>query len=387
MRFLIFGSHLNSIINFRGKLIDEIKNRGNEVHILVPSIDDFKDQAKYLRSKDFIIHTIPMQRTGTNPLQDIYSLYNLYKIFSKIKPDFILSYTIKPVIYGTLIAWLTGISYRFALITGLGYSFNNIETKNSISFFQKIIYKLYKFSLAKTDITFFQNIDDLKLFEKMELVRNTRVIVVNGSGVDLDHYIYNIKLLENSTEKDPLKFLMLGRIIGDKGIREYIAAARRLKQKYSERVVFQLAGGLDSNPTAIQKNELDSWIEEGIIEYLGKLKDVRPILTDSHVFILPSYREGTSRSILEAMSIGRPVVTTNVPGCKQLVIDGENGYLAEVKSVESLVNAIEKILQLSPEQLLSMGKASRQIVEDKYDVHKVNHHMLTEMGIMGENNV
>src|SRR5690606_10024410 len=175
--------------------------------------------------------------------------------------------------------------------------------------------------------------------------------------------------------------LMLGRIIGDKGIREYIGAAKEIKQKYGQKVVFQLGGGLDSNPTAIQKEELDEWINSEVIEYLGELKDVRPAITNSHVFILPSYREGTSRSILEAMSIGRPIVTTNVPGCKQLVRENINGYLSRPKSIESLVEAIEKILQLSAIELSIMGCNSRKIVEEKYDVSKVNKHMLDIMGI------
>src|SRR5690606_10508234 len=142
------------------------------------------------------------------------------------------------------------------------------------------------------------------LFTEMKLIDSRKANIVNGSGVNLSHYNYDLTILEEYISEQPIKFLMLGRIIGDKGIRESIAAASELKKKYGKKVIFQLGGGLDTNPTAIQKEELEKWINSGVIEYLGKLQDVRPIITNSHVFILPSYREGTSRSILEAMSIG-----------------------------------------------------------------------------------
>lgn len=381
MKFLIICSHLPSILNFRGKLIEEIHKRGKEIHIFSPNLDEFNNEVKTIRKLGYHIHNIPMQRTGTNPAADIKTFLTMYKLIKKIQPEYILSYTIKPVIYGTLAAWLAQAPYRYALITGLGYAFQNVEKSSKRNLFQKIVHSLYHQALSRTHKVIFQNSDDANLFKEMNLVDPMKVNIVNGSGVDLNHYIYDLSVLETYNSDKPIKFLMLGRIIGDKGIREYIGAAKEIKQKYGQKVVFQLGGGLDSNPTAIQKEELDEWINSEAIEYLGELKDVRPAITNSQVFILPSYREGTSRSILEAMSIGRPIVTTNVPGCKQLVIENINGYLSEPKSIGSLVEAIEKILQLSPIELSKMGCNSRKIVEEKYDVSKVNKHMLDIMGI------
>lgn len=381
MKFLIICSHLSSILNFRGKLIEEIHKRGKEIHIFSPNLDEFNNEVKTIRKLGYHIHNIPMQRTGTNPAADIKTFLTMYKLIKKIQPEYILSYTIKPVIYGTLAAWLAQAPYRYALITGLGYAFQNVEKSSKRNLFQKIVHSLYHQALSRTHKVIFQNSDDANLFKEMNLVDPMKVNIVNGSGVDLNHYIYDLSVLETYNSDKPIKFLMLGRIIGDKGIREYIGAAKEIKQKYGQKVVFQLGGGLDSNPTAIQKEELDEWINSEAIEYLGELKDVRPAITNSQVFILPSYREGTSRSILEAMSIGRPIVTTNVPGCKQLVIENINGYLSEPKSIGSLVEAIEKILQLSPIELSKMGCNSRKIVEEKYDVSKVNKHMLDIMGI------
>lgn len=381
MKFLIISSFLPSVLNFRGKLLETIHQQGYEIHIIAPDLTSFPAEHDKLLALGYCVHEIPMQRTGTNLVADLKTLGNMYRLIKKVKPDYVLSYTIKPVIYGTLAAWLVKVPYRFALITGLGYAFKDVEQSSKRSLFQKIVHSLYHQALSRTHKAIFQNSDDANLFKEMKLVDPTKINIVNGSGVDLNHYIYDLSVLETYNSNKPIKFLMLGRIIGDKGIREYIGAAKEIKQKYGQKVVFQLGGGLDSNPTAIQKEELDEWINSEVIEYLGELKDVRPAITNSHVFILPSYREGTSRSILEAMSIGRPIVTTNVPGCKQLVRENINGYLSKPKSIESLIEAIEKILQLSAIELSIMGCNSRKIIEEKYDVSKVNKHMLDIMGI------
>lgn len=381
MKFLMISSFLPSVLSFRGKLLEAIHQQGYEIHIIAPDLASFPAEQEKLLALGYCVHEIPMQRTGTNLVSDLKTLGSMYTLIKKIKPDYVLSYTIKPVIYGTLAAWLVKVPYRFALITGLGYAFQNVERSSKRSLFQKVVHSLYREALSHTHKVIFQNSDDANLFKEMKLVDPVKINIVNGSGVDLSHYNYDLTHLTEYTLEKPLRFLMLGRLIGDKGIREYIAAAIELKRKYGHKVIFQLGGDLDTNPTAIKKEELDEWISSGVIEYLGKLKDVRPAITNSHVFVLPSYREGTSRSILEAMSIGRPIVTTNVAGCRQLVeIDG-NGYLAEAKSVNSLVQAIENILNLSSSELVEMGAFSRKIVEQKYNVSKVNKHMLDIMGV------
>lgn len=380
--FLIIASSPTSVLNFRSKLLEIIGRLDHEVHVIIPFTESFYEQKEKLNELGFHVHKLSMQRTGINPFYDIQTLAQLFFIINKVKPNTVLSYTIKPVIYGSIAAKIAGVKNIYSLITGLGYAFISLENPNhKLTSLQKVVFNLYKMALFCSNKVIFQNSDDAELFEKMNLVNNKKINIVNGSGVDLSHYNYDLTILEEYAPEQPIKFLMLGRIIGDKGIREYVAAATELKKKYGTKVIFQLGGGLDTNPTAIQKKELDEWVSTGVIEYLGKLKDVRPTITNSHVFILPSYREGTSRSILEAMSIGRPIVTTNVAGCRQLVEVGRNGYLAEAKSVQSLVDAIEKMINVSSKKLIQMGIYSRKIVEDKYDVHKVNEHMLTIMDI------
>lgn len=381
-RLLLISNSSKSVLNFRGKLIEAFQKAGLEVIVLLSDSNENEEIVKILHDRGCKVESFHLNRAGVNVFDDLRTLSDLYKIISRYQPDYVLGYTIKPVIYGSIAAKFAGVSKIYSLITGLGYAFISLDNPDhKVSYVQKIVFKLYKLALSFCTKVFFQNSDDAELFHKMKLVNSEKTIVVNGSGVDLSHYTYDITILNNTHAETPLTFTMLGRIIGDKGIREYIGAVRKIKEKYGNRVIFQLAGGLDSNPTAIQQAELDSWVKEGLIKYLGRLKDVRPTITNSHVFVLPSYREGTSRSILEAMSIGRPIITTNVPGCRQLVENGKNGFLAEAKSIESLEDAIEKIINLSTEELVQMGVHSRRIVEEKYDVHKVNAHMMREMGL------
>lgn len=381
-KILIIATSPYSLIYFRKALIEDFQKKSFDIHVAVPDIDSNFFVRKQLENLGVTCHQIKLDRTGLNFFSDFLSIISMIRLMSKIKPDYVLSYTIKPVIYGSLVAKLTGVKNIYSLITGLGYIFISLsDPKYKTTNLQKIVFILYKISLNFCKKVIFQNSDDANLFKEMKLVNIQKINIVNGSGVDLNHYIYDLSVLEAYSLDKPIKFLMLGRLIGDKGIREYIGAAKEIKQKYGHKVVFQLGGGLDSNPTAIRKEELEEWVNSGIIEYLGELKDVRPAITSSHVFILPSYREGTSRSILEAMSIGRPIVTTNVPGCRQLIRENINGYLSEPKSIGSLVEAIEKVLQLSPVQLSKMGCNSRKMVEEKYDVSKVNKDMLDIMGV------
>ena len=197
--------------------------------------------------------------------------------------------------------------------------------------------------------------------------------MVNGSGVDLDEF---------GPEPPPAAgncFLIICRFLGNKGVREYAQAAHRVRLRHPN-AVFCLAGWIDDNPDAIAESELDAWVQSGDIEYLGRLEDVKPALRECSVYVLPSYREGTPRTVLEAMAIGRPVITTDAPGCRETVTDGENGFLVPVKSVGALVEAMQRFID-NPDLAAEMGKRSREIAEEKYDVHKVNKVMLRDMGI------
>lgn len=379
-KFLIISSFLPSVLNFRGKLLEALKNNGLEIHIFAPDLKDFVEEKTKLESLGYFVHDVPMQRTGTNPTADLKTLFNMYKLMKQIKPNYVLSYTIKPVIYGTLAAWMAKVPQRFALITGLGYAFQNVDQGSKRTIFQKLVHGLYKQALSRTHKTFFQNPDDLKLFYDLNLLQhNALVVVVNGSGVNVSDF--NVLSLPVDLNQQPkISFLLIARLLGDKGVREYAQAAKIIKNKYPY-VEFNLVGWIDENPNAITQQELDAWLENDIFKYWGKLSDVRPAIAQSSIYVLPSYREGTPRTVLEAMAMGRAIITTDAPGCRETVINGDNGFLVEVKSVDSLVHAIQQFIQ-QPDLIVKMGKRSRQIALDKYDVHQVNKHMMQEMGLI-----
>ena len=380
MKFLLISSFLPSVLNFRGKLLEAINQQGLEIHIIAPDLALFKTEQQKLEALGYYVHEVPIQRTGTNPVADLKTLRATYNLMKKIKPDYVLSYTIKPVIYGTLAAWLAKAPHRFALITGLGYAFQNVEYGSKRSFFQKIVHGLYQQALSHSHKVFFQNPDDLKLFQDLKLLQpNSPTIVVNGSGVNITDFNV-LPFPVNTQNKSKLSFLLIARLLGDKGVREYAEAAKLIKQQHPE-VEFHLVGWIDENPLAIRQQELDQWVASNILKYWGKLTDVRPAIAESSVYVLPSYREGTPRTVLEAMAMGRAIITTDAPGCRETVTDGDNGFLVEVKSVESLVKAMEKLI-LQPELIAQMGSRSREIALHKYDVHQVNAHMMQEMGLI-----
>lgn len=370
--FLLVASFPDSLIKFRGPLIEAILSAGYRVHLAVPGLDSYSEVASRLVALDVQVHDIPLRRTGMNPFQDLALLVSLQKLMREIGTDYVLAYTIKPVIYGSLAAWISGVNHRFALITGLGYAFTG-EATGLRKVLRTLIQQLYRFSLSRNRLVFFQNPDDEALFRQLSLLKSAiPSCVVNGSGVDVAEY--TVAVLPETPS-----FLLIARLLGDKGVREYAQAAALVKERYPE-VSFRLVGWVDDNPDAIDQAELDAWIAAGIIEFLGKLPDVRPAITDSSVYVLPSYREGTPRTVLEAMAMGRPVITTDAPGCRETVVDGDNGFLVPVKDVQALADAMIKMID-SPGLVAKMGERSRQIAETKYDVHRVNAAMLEGMGI------
>jgi len=370
--FLLVASFPDSLIKFRGPLIRALIEMGFEVHVAAPALNSHSDIERKLKGLDVVVHDIPLQRTGVNPARDLHSLLALRNLMRRIGADYVMGYTVKPVIYGSLAAWLAGVNNRFALITGLGYAFTG-ETAGLRNLLRILIQKLYRFSLSRNRLVFFQNPDDEALFRQLSLLKtDIPSCVVNGSGVDLSEYTV-FALPEKPS------FLLIARLLGDKGVREYVQAAALVKQIYPE-VTFRLVGWIDDNPDSIGQAELHAWIAAGTIEFLGKLSDVRPAIRDSSVYVLPSYREGTPRTVLEAMAMGRAVITTDAPGCRETVVDGENGFLVPVKNVSALANAMMKMLD-DPGMVVRMGERSREIAAIKYDVHSVNTAMFEAMGI------
>jgi glycosyltransferase involved in cell wall biosynthesis len=330
---------------------------------------------------------IHLSRAGMSPSDDLRTFWELCHVMRKLRPDLVMTYTIKPVIWGGLAAWLTGVNSVYSLITGLGYAFmHKKEMRSNVAGLLATL--LYRMSLKKSRKVFFQNPDDMKEFITLGLVEHQQCVIVNGSGVDLTHY-------DLSNLPSAPCFLMICRLLKDKGVREYIQAARKINE-LGPGVSFRLAGALDSNPSAISQRELKQWVSDGIIDYLGELPDVRPAIAASSIYVLPSYYEGTPRTVLEAMSMGRPIITTNAAGCRETirmsngekldkdskeVVQGENGFLIPVRDVDKMVEAIWKFLE-NPYLIKEMGKKSREIAEEKYDVNKVNQEILRGMSLV-----
>ncbi|NRD69959.1 glycosyltransferase family 4 protein [Psychrobacter okhotskensis] len=375
MKFLILASLAGSLTGFRKPLIQALVSQGLEVHATAPELLDNKKIISELSAMGVTCHDAPLSRTGMNPVSDLKTLFALHRLMKKIKPDYFLGYTIKPVIYGNLAATLAGVPYRFALITGLGYTFIDGQSlKRKLA--SKLAHVLYKAALSKTHKVFFQNPDDEALFRQLGLLPiNIPSVVVNGSGVPVHEYPNTpVSNYEQPT------FLLIARLLGDKGVHEYAAAAQIVKRQYPQ-VEFGLVGRTDMNPNSISQNELDSWVNNNVLVAYGQQSDVKPFIAACSVYVLPSYREGTPRTVLEAMSMGRAIITTDAPGCRETVIDGDNGFLIAVKDSDALAEAMLKFIK-QPELIVRMGKRSREMAEQKYDVHKVNHHMLSEMGII-----
>jgi glycosyltransferase involved in cell wall biosynthesis len=379
MIFLLVASYPLSILKFRGELIQLLHRQGFDIHIAVPALEDAPEVRDELEALGYVVHDIFMQRTGVNPIADGKSLFKLFLLMRKIRPDYVMGYTIKPVIYGSLAAFLARVPHRFALITGLGYAFQGIDDGHyKKSKLQKIVHRLYAAALATTQKVFFQNPDDLALFEKLEIIKSdAQTQVVNGSGVNVAEYVVAPFKMKNDVPQP--KFLLIARLLIDKGVREFAQAAQIIKNKYPH-AEFDLVGWIDDNPNAIQQAELDSWVNLGLIKFWGKLADVKPTIAENSIYVLPSYREGTPRTVLEAMAMGRPVITTDAPGCRETVVDGYNGFLVPIKTVDLLVEAMEKFI-LQPELITIMGDAARKVAVEKFDVNSVNQVMLKGMGL------
>ncbi len=377
-RFLLIASHPNSLTNFRWDLINKLKEKGFEVHTASPDLDDSNPNKQKLNDAGIITHNIYMQRTGMNPKNDFRTIWNLFQLIKELQPEYVLAYTIKPVIYGMIAAYYAKAPHRIALITGLGYVFQSSENDTKkVQFIKKITRSLYKLALSKTNLVFFQNSDDEQLFKQLGILTSGQnSAIVNGSGVNTKTFA---QVPLPAVNGHAVNFLFIARLLNDKGVQEYAAAARIIKAKYPE-AIFHIVGYLDSNPSSISQAELDSWIEDGTIQYWGRLSDVRPAIEAAHVFVLPSYREGTPRTVLESMSMGRAIITTNAPGCRQTVEVNRNGFLVEVKAVEGLADAMEKFIT-QPALIQTMGQASREIAETKYDVEIVNQFMFDKMNL------
>lgn len=372
-KIAVVASLTFSLTNFRLQLLKRMIEAGHEVIAFAPEHD--MEVLRRLEEVGIPFVQIPMARAGLNPLADLYTLYFLWRQFRRLKPDTILPYTMKPVIYGCLAGRLAGIRQRFPLITGLGYVFTEAKPTGRLAIVRRVSIWLYRLALDGAKKVFVYNEADADEIRQSRILRDPAVLtLIPGSGVDLDRYSRSDPPLR------PLTFLLVARLLRDKGIVEYVEAARQLRRARPE-IRVQLLGPFDPNPSGISKADVDGWVAEGVVDYLGETLDVRPFLAQCTVFVLPSYREGMPRTILEAMATGRAIITTDAPGCRDTIIDGDNGFLVPPRDYPSLTKAMESFA-LEPELAIRMGQRSHELARERFDVHAVNRKLLGAMELI-----
>lgn len=357
MKKILFTSNVSwAMIKFRYNLLKYLVENGYEVYIVAPK-DEF---VKELEEIGCICIDIKLSRKGVNPIEDLKLTYSLYKIYKKISPNIIFNYSIKPIIYGSIAARLANIP-SIAVNIGLGYTFINTNLITKIS------HLLYKFSLQFPKQVWFINEDDRNEFVTKKFVKENKTLILPSEGIDTEYFCP--KKIKNNENK--IIFLLIARILWDKGIGEYYEAAKIIKQKYKN-VEFQLVGGIDlENPKGIMPETIETWVNEGVINYIGFKKDVRKNIAKADCIVLPSYREGKGMTLIEAGSMNKPLIATNVEGCKDIVKDGYNGFLCEVKNSSSLANVFEKFILLDESQKTLMGNNSRKFICENFSVNKV----------------
>ncbi len=374
-RIAVLSSYSRSLTNFRLELLRRLVEAGHSVLAVGPEQDE--DVVRQLAAIGVEFVRSPMSRTGLNPLTDLSTLWSYWRLLRSRQIDVVIPYTMKPIVYGGIAARLAGVKRRYFLVTGLGHVYSEAAGKRWVGRrIKQLSVLLYRLALKGAGGVFAYNRADSADIESCRLISDQRALtLVPGSGVDLDHYAFS------SPPRGRPVFLLVARLLKDKGISEYVEAARLVRQQFPE-AEFRLLGQFDPSPAAISAETIDGWVKDGSLNYLGETTDVRPHLSDCSVFVLPSYyREGIPRSILEAMSTGRAIVTTDLPGCDETVVDGLNGYLVEPRNAKQLAEAMCRFLR-APSLITDMGLRSRELAQSKFDVHAVNKLLLERMALI-----
>lgn len=360
--------------NFRGPLIRALRARGIEVCALAPDYDAGSREAVAALGAQPVDYAL--ERAGRRAVRDAFHLMGLARLLRRLRPDATLSYFIKPVIYGSLAATAAGVPRRFSMIEGLGYVFAHGPERDGLGrrLLRAAVSRVYRIALMLNDKVFFLNPDDLAEFQAAGLVQPSHAVLLDGIGVDLEHYAYA------PPQTSPVTFLLAARLLAEKGVREYAAAARQVRARYPD-ARFLLAGAVDVNPSSLRREEIEAWVAEGVLQWTGHVADIRELMRQTSVFVLPSYyREGLPRSTQEAMAMGRPIITTDTSGCRQTVEPGRNGYLVPVRDPAALAAAMLRFVE-QPQSIGPMGRESRRIAEQRFDVHKANAAILRAMGL------
>jgi glycosyltransferase involved in cell wall biosynthesis len=346
-----------TLFNFRAGLMRKLIENGNKVIGGGAAGDGFEPKIEALGVK---FNALPVDKKGINPPADAKLFWTLYRWYREQQPDIVHHFTIKPVIYGSIAARMAKIPRIINTVTGLGYVF----TEKKITWLRRLVVGLYRISLNYADFTFFQNQDDYDFFLSRGLVKKSGTALLPGSGVDCEHFSPLSGL--NPLKESQLTFLMVSRLLKDKGVYEFVEAARQVKELHPK-ARFQLLGRRDvRNPNVVPESDLKSWDNQGLVSCLGEVTDVRPMMAKSDIVVLPSYREGIPRALLEAAAMAKPIITTDAVGCREVVDDEINGLLVPVKDAPALARAMVRMIN-SPEMRKRMGKAGRKKVEREFD--------------------
>ena len=366
MKCILVSPKNRTAYNFRGDLIKRIIENGYEVIVTGPNrIDVDKIEALGARFVE-----IPINKNGVNPLADLKYQKALKKLFLQEKPDVVLGYTSKPVIYGSIAAKKAKVPHICAMVTGAGYAFTAKTGKAKV--IKAIMSMLYKRAFRCADVAIFQNQDDQAQFVAEKLVKEEKCRLVNGSGVNMEKF-------PEAPYPEQTTFFMLSRVMYSKGIREYLEACTLVKEKYPQ-VRCMLLGACEGIQDSLSAEQLQPYIDKGIIEHFGETDRVADYYAQCSVYVLPSYREGTPRTVLEAMAMGRAVITTDAPGCRETVIDGKTGYLVPVHDGKAVAEKMIDFIE-NPGKIRQMGAASRAYCLEKFDVNKVNESMCSFLKI------
>jgi glycosyltransferase involved in cell wall biosynthesis len=358
---ILVGNTSWSMIKFRLGLMQKLSEEGYKVYVIAPE-DEYSSQIK---DTGCIHIPIFIDNKGNNPITDLLLIYKLQKLYKEISPDLIFHYTIKPNIYGTFAAKLAQ-KRSIAVVTGLGYTFINHSMVSKIAKF------LYKQAFKYSYQVWFINHEDRHLFLRESLIEEKKTALLPSEGVNTKKFYPHPSL----TPKNKFTFVLIARLLWDKGIGEYVKAAKELRRKY-QNVDFNLVGFLDAqNPKAISKEQVDFWVTKGYINYLGHSQDIRQILGESDCIVLPSYREGVSMILMEAAAMQKPIIASNVVGCKDLIINNISGFLCQPKNYQDLASKMEKMLHLSTTQRKKMGIEGRKLIRAYYDESIIVKHYL-----------
>lgn len=372
MNLTIISHYAPSVINFRGPLIRALCAAGVNVQVLAPDWTPQTEQAA--QALGVKTGAYSLSRAGLNPFGDLRTLLQMWRSFKAHKPEVVFTYAAKTNVWGSFAAALAGVPHRVAMVAGMGYAFT--EGANGRTFKQRLVgavlATLYRMAFMLAHRVVVLNPDDARDLQHLCGLPPHKTVLLGGTGVPLTDWPFQ------PPHTDPISFTLIARLLLEKGIMEYLEAARLVKAQHPA-VRFYLLGGFDENPGAISQAEIQPWLDDGTVEWPGHVS-VKPWLAKTSVFVLPSYREGVPRSAQEAMAMGRPVITTDAPGCRETVVEGINGFMVPPRDVPALAEAMLKFI-LTPSMVATMGTQSRRLAEERFDVDRINRKLMAVLGV------